>query len=91
MCEGVSKISKLVPWTANRWQLRECVRCAWEQRTSPLYLPSGVAVRTLGVAQQECLSPRVPSHLRFQHGRETGAESKHQILRETQQIWSGDV
>ena len=45
----------------------------------------------LGVAQHECLSPRVPSHLRFQHGRETGAESKHQILRETRQIWSGDI
>ena len=60
--------------------LRECVRCALEQGASPLSMPSGVAVWTLGVAQHECLSPHVPSHLRFQHGRETGAESKHQIL-----------
>ena len=70
--------------------VRECVRCAWEQGTSPLSMPNGVAVLTLGVAQHECFSPRVPSHLRFQHGRDTGAESKRQILRETRQIWSGD-
>ena len=70
--------------------VRECVRCAWEQETSPLSMPSGVAVWTLGVAQHECLSPRVPSHLRIQHGREIGAERKYQILRETRQIWSGD-
>ena len=70
--------------------VREWVRCAWEQGTLPLSIPSGVAVWTLGVAQHECLSPRVSSHLRFQHGRETGAESKHQILPETRQIWSGD-
>jgi len=71
--------------------VHEWVRCAWEQGTSPLSMPSGVAVWTLGVAQHECLSSRVPLHLRFQHGRETGAESKHQILRETRQIWSGDL
>ena len=69
--------------------LRECVRYAWEQGTSPLSVPSGVAVWTLGIAQHECLSPRVPSHLRFLHGRETGGASKHQILRQTRQIWSG--
>ena len=63
--------------------VHEWVHCAWEQGTSPLSMPSGVAVWTLGVAQHECLSPRVSSHLQFQHGRETGAESKHQILRET--------
>jgi len=34
--------------------------------------------------------PLVSSHLRFQHGRETGAASQHQILRQTRQIWSGD-
>jgi hypothetical protein len=28
--------------------------------------------------------------LRFQHGRETGAASQHQLLRQTRQIWSGD-
>jgi len=56
--------------------LRECVRYAWEQGTSPFCVPSGVTVWTLGVAQHECLSPRVLSHLRFQHGRETGTASK---------------
>ena len=70
--------------------VREFVRCAWKQGTSPLSMPRGVAVLTLGVAQHQCLSPRVPSHLRLQHGREIGADSKHQILRETRQIWSGD-
>jgi len=70
--------------------IRECVRYAWEQRTSPLSMPSGVAVWTLGVAQHECLSPCVPSHLRFQHGRENGAESKQKILHETRQTWRGD-
>jgi hypothetical protein len=70
--------------------VRECVRCAWEQGTSPLSMPSGVAVWTLGVGQHECLSSRMPSHLRFQHERETGAESKRQILRETRQIWNRD-
>ena len=70
--------------------LRECMRYDRELATSPLSAPSGFAVRALGVAQHECLSPRVPSHLRFQHGRETGAASQHQILRQTRQIWSGD-
>jgi len=37
--------------------MRVC--CAWEQGMSPLSMPSGVAVWTLGVAQHECLSPRV--------------------------------
>ena len=60
--------------------VHECMRCVWEQGTSPLSISSGVAVLTLGVAQHECLSPRAPSHLRFQHERETGAESKHQIV-----------
>jgi len=32
----------------------ECVGCAWEQWTSPLSMPSGFAVWTLGVAQNEC-------------------------------------
>ena len=70
--------------------LRECMRYDRELATSPLSAPSGFAVRALGVAQYECLSPRVPSHLRFQHGRETGAASQHQILHQTRQIWSGD-
>jgi len=43
--------------------VHECVRCAWEQGTSPLSMPSGVAVWAFGVAQHECLSPHVPSHL----------------------------
>jgi hypothetical protein len=33
------------------------MRCAWEQGTSPLSTLSGVAVRMLGVAQHQCLSP----------------------------------
>jgi len=57
----------------------ECMRCVWEQRSE-----------ALGVTQRERFSPRVPSHLRFQHGHEIGAESKYQILRETRQIYSGD-
>ena len=70
--------------------VRECAFCAWKQGTSQFSMPSGVAVWTMGVAQHECLSPHVISHLRFQHGRETGAESRHQILRETRHIRSGD-
>jgi hypothetical protein len=87
---GVSKSSQTSSTDCQWIALRECMRCAWEQGTSPLSVPSGVAVGTLGGAQHKCLSPHVPSHLRFQHGRENGAESKHQILRQTQQIWSGD-
>jgi hypothetical protein len=87
---GVSKSSQTSSTDRQRIALRECVRCAWEQGTSPLSVPSGVAVWILGVAQHKCLSPRVPSHLRFQHGWKTGAKSKHQILRQTWQIWRGD-
>ena len=88
--EGVSKSFETSPIDRQPMAVCECVRCAWEQGLLPLSMPSGVAVWALKVAQHECLSPRVPSHLRFQHGRETGADSKHQILRETRQIWSGD-
>jgi hypothetical protein len=87
--EGVSKSFETSSIDRQPMALRECVRCALEQEASPLSMPSGVAVWTLGVTQHEYLPPRVPSHLRFQHGRETGADSKHQILRETRQIWSG--
>jgi hypothetical protein len=87
---GVSKSFETSSIDRQTMAVGECVRCAWEQGTLPLSKPSGVAVGTLGVAQHECLSPLVPSHLRFQDGREIGAESKHQILRETWQIWSGD-
>jgi len=87
---GVAKRFEACSIDRQPMAVRGCVRCAWEQGTSPLSMPSGVAVWTLGVAQHECLSPRVPSYLRFQHGREIGAESKHQILRESRQIWSGD-
>ena len=69
---GVSKHFETSSTESQPMAVCECARCAWEQRKSPLR-----------VAQHECLSPRVPPHLRFQHARETGAESKHQILRET--------
>ena len=88
--KGVSKSFETSSTDRQPMAVRKWVRCAWEQGTSPLSMPSGVAVWTLGVAQHDCLSPRVSSHFRLQHGRETGAERKHQILRETRQIWSGD-
>ena len=88
--KGISKSFETSSIDLQPTAVREWVRCAWEQGTSPLSMTSGVAVWTLGVAQHECLSPRVSSHLLFQHGRESGAESKHQILCETRQIWSGD-
>ena len=84
--EGVSKNFETSSIDRQPMAVCEYVCCSWEQGMSPLSMPSGVAVWTLGVAQHECLSPRVPSHLWFQHGLETGAESKHQILRETRQI-----
>jgi len=88
--EGVSKSFETSSIDCQPTAVHEWVRCTWEQGTSPLSMPSGIAVWTLEVAQHKCLSLRVPSHLRFQHGCETGADSKHQILRETWQIWSGD-
>jgi hypothetical protein len=57
----------------------ECGCCGWVQGTLPLSMPSGVALWTLGVAQHQCLSPRVPARLRFQHRRETGAESSQEL------------
>jgi hypothetical protein len=87
---GVSKCFETSSIERQKTAVRECVRCAWEQGTSPLSMPSGAALWTLVVAQHQYLSPRVTSHLQFQHGRKTGADSKHQILRETRQIWSGD-
>jgi len=74
---GVSKSSQTTSTDRQPMALRECLRYAWQQGTSPLTVPSGVAVWTLGVAQHKCLSPRVSSHLRFQHGRETGTVSNH--------------
>jgi hypothetical protein len=67
----------------------ECGHCGREQGTSPLSMPRDVALWTLEVALRPYLS-RVHARLRLQDGRETGAERKHQILRETWQIWSGD-
>jgi len=90
MYEGVSKSFETSSIDRQPMAVHEWVRCAWEQGTLPLSMPNGVAVWTLGVAQHECLSPRVPLHLGFQHGCGTGADSKHQILPETRQIWSGD-
>jgi hypothetical protein len=87
---GVSTSSQTNSTDRKPMALRECVHYAWEQGTSTLSVTSGVAMWILVVAQYECLSPRVPSQLRFQHGRETGAASQHQILRQTRQIWSGD-
>jgi len=87
---GVSKSFKTSSMERQSMAVCECVRCSWKQGTLPLSLPSGVTVCTFGVAQHEFLSPCVPSHLQFQHGHETGVDSKHQILRETRQIWSGD-
>ena len=87
---GVSKSSQTTSTDCQPMALRECVRYDWELATLPLSVPSGFAVWTLGVAQQECVSPCVPSHLRFQHGRGTGAVSQHQILHQTRQIWSRD-
>ena len=84
---GVSESSQTTSTDRQPMALHECMRYDWELATSPLSVPSGFAVWTSGVAQHECLSPHVPSHLRFQHGRETGAASQHQILRQTQQIW----
>jgi len=73
--KGVSKSFETSSIDCQPMEVHEWVRCAWEQGTLPLSMPSGVAVWTLGVAQHECFSPRVPLHLRFQHGRETGANS----------------
>jgi hypothetical protein len=88
--EGVSKSSQTGSLEHQPMAVRECGRYGREQGTSPLSMPSGVALWTLEVAQRPYLSPRVPARLRLQDGRETGAESKHQVLRETWQIWSGD-
>jgi hypothetical protein len=88
--KSVRRCIKTFPDYFHRPQTDGIVRYAWEQGTSALSVPSGVAVWTLVVAQHECLSPHVLSHLRFQHGHETGAASQHQILRQTWQIWSGD-
>jgi hypothetical protein len=41
---GVSKSSQTSSTDLQRIVLRECVRYAWEQGTSPLSVPSGVAV-----------------------------------------------
>ena len=75
MYKGVSKRFETSSIDRQPMAVREWVRWAWEQGTSPPSIPTGVAVWALGVAQHECLSLHVPSHLRFQHGRETGAET----------------
>jgi hypothetical protein len=86
---GVSKRSKNGSVEHQPMAVCERGHCRREQGTSPLNMPSGITLWTLEVAQHQCLSPCVPARLRLQHGRETGAESKHHILRETRQIWSG--
>ena len=73
--KGVSKSFETSSIDCQPMEVHEWVHCAWEQGMLPLSMPSGVAVWTLGVAQHKCLSPRVSAHLRFQHGRETGANS----------------
>ena len=42
--EGVSKSFETSSIDRQPMAVRECVRCAWEQGTSPLNMPSGVAV-----------------------------------------------
>jgi hypothetical protein len=41
---GVSKSFETSSKDSQPMAVRECVRCAWEQGTSPLSMPSGVAV-----------------------------------------------
>ena len=41
---GVSKSFETSSIERQPMAVRECVRCAWEQGTSPLSMPSGVAV-----------------------------------------------
>ena len=90
ICRCVKMFLKTISIESQTKAVSECMHYAWEQLTLPLSMPCGITVWTMEVVQHECLSPRVPSHLQFQHGRETGAESKHQILCETRQIWSRD-
>ena len=69
------KVSRLVPQTANPWQYVNAfaMLSSRERRHSACRVASLCEQR---VAQHKCLSPRVPSHLRLQNGRENGADSK---------------
>jgi len=58
MYVGVSKSSQTTSTDREQMALRECMRYDRELATSPLSASSGFAVRALGVAQHECLSPR---------------------------------
>jgi hypothetical protein len=69
LCVGVSKRFETGSLEHQPMAVCECVHCDWERGMSPLSMPSGVAVWTLGVTQHQCLSPCVPACLRFQHGR----------------------
>jgi hypothetical protein len=47
----IKKFPDYFTQTANRWHYVNVVCCDWELSTSPLSVPSGFAVWTLGVAQ----------------------------------------
>jgi hypothetical protein len=86
----IKKFLDFLPQTANRWySVNTCAMIErWQRRHAVCQVASLCEHRELH--NTSVSHPLVSSHLRFQHGPETGAASQYQILRQTRQIWSGD-